>query len=47
MAYRLNHRYRIYGFDQGLELCTCGAIKFIEQFLYTITLTLCIIIFLN
>ena len=45
IAYRLNHRYRIYVFDQGLELCTCGTIKFIEQFLYTITLTLCIIIF--
>ena len=34
IPYRLNHRYSIYGFDQGLELCTCGAIKFIEQFLY-------------
>ena len=33
IPYRLNHRYSIYGFDQGLELCTCGGIKFIEQFL--------------
>ena len=27
------YRYSIYGFDQGLELCTCGAVKFIEPFL--------------
>ena len=36
IAYRLNRRYSTYGFDQGLELCTCEAIKFIEQFLYII-----------
>ena len=47
VANRLNHGYSIYGFDQGLELCTWGAIKFIEKFLYTITLKLCIIIFLK
>ena len=45
VAYILNHRYCIYGFDQGLGLCTSGAIKYIEKFLYTITLKLCIIIF--
>ena len=33
IPYRLNHRDSIYGFDQGLELCTCGGIKFIEHFL--------------
>jgi len=39
IAYRLSHWCNIYGFDQGfIELCTCGVIKFIEQFL-------CIIIF--
>ena len=32
VAYRLNHWYSIYGFDQGLELCAYGAIKFIEPF---------------
>ena len=32
VAYRLNHWYSIYGFDQGLELFARGAIKFIEQF---------------
>ena len=31
---RLKHRYSIYGFVQGLELYSCGAIKLIEQFLY-------------
>ena len=36
VAFRLNHRYSFYGFDQGLELCTYGAIKVIEQFLYII-----------
>ena len=47
VAYRLKHRYCIYGFDQGLELCTSGAIKYIEKFRYTITLKSCIIIFLK
>jgi len=47
LAYRQNHRYNIYGFDQWLELCTCGAIKFIEKFLYTVTLKLYFIIFLK
>ena len=44
VAYRLNHWSSTYGFDQGLELCTCAAMKFIEQFHYTIILKLCIII---
>ena len=36
IAYRAKHSYCICGFDEDLELCTCGAIKFFEQFLYII-----------